>query len=377
MGEKIKDLIRTHSSEIDVAVSSDNRTFENNLIEDNPHLNVPKIPQSYRRYGYGLLSYFSKKVTFDWFEDFGRTNSFKSVQSKMTNSGMSAIDLALTTLSTQLGIGKIVAPRNLYFASDELIKSYQKNIFQEITRFDSKSDLEARIAEIEEGTILYLEMCSNSPDMSSFDESLIRKYSGIFSYVVLDGSLIGLSRIDPSIFEYDNVIYVESLSKNYHLDDSSIVTSGIVVYSETLEEEFQKRFYCSGIYLQLNDLMEHPTDIYGVGKDRIEKIARNVQEFYRAAKKICGGSQIAISEISDDQRKIPLVLFIDFKEKSVLSAYITSSGIPQRGSFGHNQTCILPIGLMWDSAPPGLARLAFGKNRYSKKYLDALSEVIK
>lgn len=376
MGESmIKDIVQEYQSGIDVAISSQNRTFEDGLIRDNPHLNISNIPQSYRRYGYGLLSYVAKKFVFDWFKDFGKTGFFDRVQAKMTNSGMSSIDLALTSLSTVLGKRQIVAPKNLYFATDELLKSYQDTLFREVIRFDTTGDLESLLSNLKDPKILYLEICSNSPDMTFWDEDSIKRYSKLFKYLVLDGTLIGSSRINPKIFENGNVIYIESLSKNYHLDSSSKLTSGIVVYPKNLEESLQKRFYCSGAYLQLSCLMEVPIEFYDVGKERVMEISSNVQEFYRNAKEICCDDRVKISRISDSILNIPLVLFLDFHERERLEIFIKKSELKQRGSFGHDDTYILPIGLMWDTAPPGLARIAFGKKPANPKLYKALKEV--
>jgi len=377
MGEKVRDFINSHKSNMSLAVSSDNRIFEDSLIKSFQHLRIPNIPQSYRRYGYGLLSYFSKKLVFDWFEDYHMDKVFPLVQSKITNSGMSAIDLTLTTLSLYKGVTEIVAPQEIYFASDELLDSYGNSLFNNLIRFQSQEDLEEAINNVEADSVLYLETCLNGPNMSFFDEESIKKYAEKFKYVLVDGSLIGLSRINPSIFETGNVVYIESLSKNYHDEESSRITAGLIVYPNGLEDIFQKRFYSAGNYLQLNDLMELPINIYQVGKNRIELIAKNAQKFYREARKNIHNESIELPNVSEDLKKIPLVLFLDFKENSRLEEYIRLSQISKRGSFGHNETYILPIGLMWESAPPGLARIAFGSEEYSPQIIKALSEVNK
>ncbi|MFW5871542.1 MAG: hypothetical protein ACOCUT_00400 [bacterium] len=376
MGEKIRTLVDAHKSEINLAVSSDNRTFEEDLIRENPVFNIPEIPQSYRRYGYGLLSYVSKKMVYDWFEDYQKIPLFNSIQSKITNSGMSAIDLTISTLATVLGTRKIIAPENIYFASDELINMYKGNLLTDVIRFKSKSDLENIIeSNNTEEFILFLEVCSNSPDMTFYNEEELIKYSRSFGNVLVDGSLIGLSRINPSMFDNGNMIYIESLSKNYHQEESSKITAGITVYPKELEEAFQKKFYCNGCYLQLNDLMDVPIDLYSAGKKRIEKIAENVQEFYVGVKHQTPNNLVNIPEISDDLRKTPLVLFLKFQDNKKLKEYVSISGIPKRGSFGHDETYILPIGLMWSSAPPGLARIAFGTKKYSFQYTKALGDM--
>ncbi len=378
MGEKVKDLIKSHQSEINVAVSSNNRSFEDNLIQNSPFLNIPNIPQSYRRYGYGLLSYMSQKMVYDWFRDFKSSHLFNLVQSKITNSGMSSIDLAISTLSVLLEGRKIIVPENIYFASDELIKGYENNLLTDIIRFKSKEDLEGIIESNNTNEfILFLETCSNSPDMLFYNEEEIKKYSQKFKNVLVDGSLIGLSRINPSIFDNGNLIYVESLSKNYHQEESSRLTAGIVIYPKELEQSFQKRFYCSGCYLQLNDLMEFPVDLYQVGKERIKAIAENVKTFYMESKVHASKKSIHIASISEDIRQIPLVLFLDFQSNNKLEEYIRVSHIPTRGSFGHNSTYILPIGLMWESAPQGLARIAFGKESYNPQYVKAFGDLKK
>lgn len=378
MGEKIRTLVDAHKSEINLAVSSDNGFFEEDLIRENSFLNIPEIPQSYRRYGYGLLSYVSKKIIYDWFKDYQKEPLFHSVQSKITNSGMSAIDLTISTLASILNKRKIIAPSNIYFASDELLKMYEHNLLEVVTRYKSKEGLE-RIIENSDMSdfILFLETCSNSPDMTFYSEEDIKKYSEKFNYVIVDGSLIGLSRVNPSIFDNRNVIYVESLSKNYHQEESSRVTAGIVIYPEQFEESFQKRFYCSGCYLQLNDLMELPVDLYEVGKERIMTITKWVSQFYAESKECALKHSVHVAKISEDIDKVPLVLFLDFQSNDRLEEYIRLSHIPKRGSFGHNSTYILPIGLMWDTAPEGLARIAFGTEKYDPLYVKAFGELEK
>jgi len=371
---KLRNLIEEHNSDIDISISSDNKTYEDRLVLNNPHLNISQIPQSYRRYGYGLLSYCVKKFVFKWFEDYEQNHLFEKVQAKFTNSGMAAIDLALNVIADG-GTKRIIAPKNLYFATDELIDSYKNTLFYNISRFNTRRDLEKLLDNVRGNEILYLETCANSPDMTLWEGNSIKELSREFEYVIVDGTLIGACKINPELFENDNVVYVESLSKNYHSETSSKITSGIIVYPSRLEELFQKRFYCSGVYLQLNDLMEIPIEIYDVGKERIMKISKNVQEFYKNAKKICQTGSIKVSELSDNILNTPLVVFLDFQNKSRLKTFMEKSQLRQRGSFGHNETYILPIGLMWDTAPPGLARIAFGKNSDNSKLYGALREV--
>lgn len=371
---KVRDYIQERYPGMDLSVAPLNRDSEFCLINSSPHLNIPTIPQSYRRYGYGLLSYCAKKFIHDWFSDHGTPNGFEGIQAKLTNSGMSAIDLVMHVL-TLGGRKRIILPSNSYFVSEELISSYMSRLFDDIITFEAgKEKLEKLVDGCMEDAILYLEIFANSPNMSFWDEVSIRKVSDKVAHVVMDGTLLGISRVAPKILNQRNIIYIESLSKNYHECESSQITSGVVVYPDYLEQAFQTRFFCSGGYLQLNDLLEMPFELYEVGKRRIMSIANHAKNFYGGAKRICEEKGISLSKVADPNN-MPVVLFIDFQNKPRLKSFLRESGLETRGSFGHDSTYVLPIGLLWDTSPPGLARITFGSNDDNTKILKALNRI--
>ncbi|MBN2566706.1 hypothetical protein JXB02_01315 [Candidatus Woesearchaeota archaeon] len=346
------------------------REFEEALARDNPHLNILPIVQSYRRYGYGLLDFMTKRFVHEWFRDFSAGDLFGTVQAKMTNSGMASIDLALTTT----GLRRIIAPKEIYQCSDDLIRSYEGTLFASSERFGSMDELERLVSDSAQDALVFLEYCSNSKDLTVWREDAIIRLATRAGQVIVDGTMIGAGRIDPKIFREGNVIYVESLSKNYHEEGSSRMTAGLTVYPTSMEEGIRQRYQSAGSYLQLAALAGFPFDLYAVGKERTFAIARQVRSFYEAALPICEEKGIWVSGIDEAIERTPLVLYLDFHDKVRAEAYIASSGAPQRGSFGHDGTYLLPLGLMWEDAPDGLVRIAFGKGGYPNSMLKALGE---
>ena len=339
------------------------------------HLKIRRIPQSYRRYGYGLSDCVARKFLCDWMNNYKYTDRFESIGIKITNSGMAAIDLCLNVLTTDKK-RDLIRTSDLYYASDELIDFYKDRLLGNIYFIDENRENLPELIKKAEHPIVYIERCVNSPNMSFWDNKNIFEIADKVDYVILDGTLIGAGRIHPEIFKKENVVYVESLSKNYHQKESSHISAGIIAYNRKLDENVQRRLFCSGIYLQINDILQIPYELFHVGKDRIFKISQKVKKFYIEAKKVVDDyKDIEMSKISLDYDKIPVVLFLDFKKKEKVERFIKESGIKQRGSFGHDETYILPIGLMWDTAPPGLVRLAFGAKDKNKNLLEALKKL--
>ena len=369
----VKDFIAQSQGSIDISLSPVEIKLEEELVQRHPLLFIPPLPLPYRRDGYGLLSFCAKRFVYHWLKDYGQTDSTENVQTKLSNSGMAAIDLIFNALALKGG-KRIICPKSLYSASSELIDSYKTTSSIEVLRFKNKEELEEILKQPNEQSVLFLEVCANSPRMTFWENMSIKEMSKKVGYVVIDGTLIGASRINPDILNQGNVIYVESLSKNYHMEKSSEISAGISIYPSSLEDLFQSRFHNSGSYLQMNDLMEMPFELYDVGKEKIEQIARNIQDFYRSVKSFCQDGKVSISPIPEDLAKVPLVVFIDFQERSRLEYFLKQSQLKQRQSFGHEETYIIPIGLLWDTAPPGLARIALGRNSENSQLVHALKE---
>lgn len=51
-----------------------------------------------------------------------------------------------------------------------------------------------------------------------------------------------------------------------------------------------------------------------------------------------------------------------FTSRTLAERLIDSLGLPERGSFGHRSSSILPIGLRWETEIDGLVRIAFGSD---------------
>jgi len=369
---KIKDFLKKNYPSLNFFIAPSDTSAEEKLFKNSKYLNIAPASISYKRYGYDTLSYFAKKFVYDWFSDYNYKQIFGNIQAKLTNSGMSSIDLILNSLTHERK-KRIIYPKNLYFAAQDLIKFYDKKIFEEVIEVNFSDPTFFNTLE-KENTILYVEAISNHQNMSYLDEDFIVSLSKKVEYLVIDGTILGASRISPKIFENGNVIYIESLSKNYHFESSSLITAGISIYPDHLEDIFQRRFYGSGSYLQINSLIELPYESYLLGKERISSIVNNVQEIYEELKYLCKNSNVHLSEISD-LNKMPSVLFLDFDTRERLSYFLEESSLSERQSFGHDSTHILPIGLLWDSAPPGLARITFGKEKDCSGIFNALKKL--
>jgi len=369
----VKDFVSVNYPHLDYSMSPLSREIEDNLIEDHPYLEIRRISQSYRRYGYALCDFVARKLLFEWLSDYGKTKLFKKLGVKIVNSGMAAINLAIHTVN-QHSKKDFIVPSDLYFASKELFSLYEKKLIGKVY-FLKKGEILNK-SNHRQNSVVFLEKCGNSPEMIFWSEEEIIKLTNFYRYVILDGSLIGLSRINPSILEQRNLLYVESLSKNYHLKESSNFSAGILIYNRDLEELINKEIFCLGNYLQINDLLQFPNKLYMVGKERIRRITNNVRNFYIKVRKLLMKSRIKISKIGLKYKEIPMVIFIDFKEKNKAKQFIYESKLKIRGSFGHNNTYILPIGLMWNTTPPGLIRIAFGVKSNNNKIIKAIKKAI-
>lgn len=365
----MKSLIEELGLDTDV----ENKTMdkENAFIQKNSHLNIPSAPQSYRRYGYGLLNYTAKKFLYEWLTDYNEQTIFKNLQAKITNSGMGAIDLVLKLVALCYNKKRLLVAKDMYFATQELLQSYEGTLIEKIDWFESKEELENLKKTVGEDTILFVESISNSFDLIEYDENSLVDYSEYFGAVIVDGSLQGLCRTKPILLEKPNLFYVESLSKHYHPGPSSTISAGILIYHNEHEKNVQKLLETSGIYLQIADLAQLPVDMYFVGKKRIFSIAQNMGDFYRDIKNL---KCITHSDLSLRSR-MPTVVFLNLRTKKSLEFFMKEANLDERESYGHDNTVALPLGLLLDGASSGLLRIAIGTKGVPQTVLTTLREV--
>lgn len=372
---KVRDAVAATGALLDQSIAVMSIAAEDEIRRRLGVSDMDRPPQTYRRYGYGLSNLVAHKFVESYVADFACDLDVIPV-GRLFNSGMSAITTCIEALSLDAS-DTIFYHRDCYFATAEYMKILEsRGVGVRAIDMASGTVIHDLVAHRSMGRkIVFAESFANHHRMirAPLEEFAATMRSGDF--FMLDNSLIGASQLDPRVFLGNrcNTIYIESLTKYYHSDESSRVSAGIALFPECLRQAVDNTIAIFGTYLQLNDLLELPFSMYETGAQRVKRIAKTCRMFCAAAAEAIKARSLPI-RISmplvgeQEQTAWPGVVFLVLgptsrsTSRDLAERLITSLQLPDRGSFGHRFSSILPIGLRWEDAEDGLIRIAFGSD---------------
>jgi len=363
---------------IDPAVSVISRSAENVLLERFSKLNVDVPVQSYRRYGYSLLNYVAQRFWNDCCV-YHRLNQkvFNRFRARMFNSGMSAIVAMIEALGLSPG-DTVIHHRDCYFATAAYLQILRQRgiIVLAVDVRDLQSVQALCCGKAHGRTLIVTESVSNHIRMVTAPlAELATLAASASAYLLIDNTLPGACQVEPTIFcsNDDHVIYTESLTKYYHNNESGKRSVGIAIFPDVLREQVDHVTAVFGFYLQLHDVLELPHELFCVGAARIVQIANTTRLLteYLVSQQRSQRLPFIISvptSYEGESGVIPWsgVIFMRLEPHGQCTAaqcvarLLSETGFPERGSFGHQTTTVLPIGLRWKDIDDGIVRIAIG-----------------
>ena len=372
------------TSIIDPAVSVSSRLMENDLRERFSNLNIDIPTQSYRRYGYPLANYVAQRFWSDCCTYHGLDSSILNrFRARVFNSGMSAIVAAIETFDLSAG-DTVIYHNDCYFATSSYMEMLRRRgiIVHAVDVRDFKNVQALSHSNMHGRTFIVTESVTNHVRMITAPLTELAKLIDISTtsapvYLVVDNTLPGAPQIDPIVFCSDSnrIVYVESLTKYYHTDESGIRSIGIVIFPAILKERIDHITAVFGFYLQLPEVLALPYDLFHIGAVRIAQITDTVRLLteYIASQQRLRQLPFVISIPTPYQQKPtvtpwPGVIFMRLEAHGECNAtqcvmrLLSETGFLERGSFGHRATTILPIGLRWNNVDDGIVRIAIGSD---------------
>lgn len=357
----VGEFIQRNYPKLDKSISPIDTEVEKKIKQDYPNFvrrNTPNI-YSYRRFDYTLSEFLSQKFLYNWFCDFDEEAQFNEYAGLLCNSGMAGIHtILLHLISNEECI--LVCPEDIYEETAKLINNTLSKLtdVRYITEIDTNSV--SQVTEKEgKTTVALIETITNTEGMSVIEKETIKQIAEKVDYILLDNTLLGAPRMVPPLLSNKNIIYVESLTKTYHTTQSAEISAGYIMAPEKLTNRLIDDLILTGSYLQLNNLLNLPYYLYEVGKENLKRISTTGHEFYQYIRKI-DSTAITVDQIDVSRSQFPPVLYLEFDNSRLVEQYLDATNLKQRGSFGHRHSAVLPVGLKWDDAPPGLVRIAFG-----------------
>lgn len=376
---------------IDPTVSVLSRLTENALCERFPSLNIDVPVQSYRRYGYPLANYIAQRFWSDCCAYHGLSQLvFNRFRARVFNSGMSAIVATIEALGLSVG-DTVIHHQDCYFATGAYLQMLrQRGVIVHAVDIRDLENIRTLICNnVHSRTIIVTESVTNHIRMITASlAELANMVASVPAYLVVDNTLPGASQIDPVIFcsAADHVVYVESLTKYYHTDESGMRSIGIAIFPTTLRERVDHITAVFGFYLQLQEVLALPHEFFHVGTVRVARIANvarllteyiiNQQQHQQLPFTISAPTPY---RQESDATPWPGVIFMRLEAHGECNAaqcvarLLFETNFPERGSFGHRTTTALPIGLRWHDVDDGIIRIAIG----SDDSIDELSKAFK
>lgn len=364
--------------DIDPAVSTQTRSVERAVVEAFPGLNIDMPVQTYRRYGHVLANYAAQKFWLDCCSHHQLSRSvFDRFRARILNSGMSA--LVATIEALDLTVGDIVIyHKDCYFATGTFMQMLERRgVNVHAVDIGDLDGVRSFLSDAVEGRrVIVTESVTNHVRMVTAPLSqLVELAQSTDTLLVIDNTLPSAVQIDPEIFNASgsNVLYMESLTKYYHAEESGRRTIGITIFPNVFRESVDRTVAVYGFYLQLPEVLALPTELFRIGASRVARIARNAEGVAGFLLDQQGPRRLPFRislpvPFRPNSKNIPWpgVLFLQLETHGRCSArdcaerLVREAGFPERGSFGHRNTTILPIGLRWPEVDDGIVRLAIG-----------------
>lgn len=365
---------------IDPAVSVLSRLTENALCERFPNLNIDVPVQSYRRYGFPLANYVAQRFWSDCCTHHGLDPSvFNRFRARVFNSGMSAIVAAIEAFDLSSG-DTVIHHRDCYFATAAYLQMLRQRgvVVHAVDIRDLENVRTLSRGNVHGLTLIVTESVTNHVRMITAPlAELASLATSTSAYLIVDNTLPGACQVDPTIFCFggDHVVYVESLTKYYHTDESGTRSAGVTIFPATLRERVDRSTAIFGFYLQLQEVLALPHELFSVGAARIARITNTVRVLteYIANQQQHRQLPFTISVPTPYRQGSgvtpwPGVIFMRLEAHRECNAaqcvarLLSETGFPERGSFGHQATTVLPIGLRWNDVDDGIVRIAIGSD---------------